>query len=175
MGFADLLSDAGLTVLNTWVTSRSYIVGDSPSQADVAVYKAVQSAPDAEKYPHAARWYKHIASHESDFPNLPGDASKPHSSYGPEAKELTVNPAENPEAEEDVDLFGSDDEEEDEEAARIREERLAEYKKKKENKPKASAKSIVTMEIKPWGNFFSKLVLCLSGIPLCPRSSSCKI
>jgi elongation factor 1-beta len=150
MGFADLLSDAGLTVLNTWVTSRSYIVGDSPSQADVAVYKAVQSAPDAEKYPHAARWYKHVASHESDFPSLPGDASKPHSSYGPEASELTVNPAENPEAEEDVDLFGSDDEEDDEEAAKIREERVAEYKKKKEHKPKTTAKSIVTMEIKPW-------------------------
>lgn len=66
-----------------------------------------------------------------------------------------MNPAENPEAEEDVDLFGSDDEE-DEEAARVREERLAEYRKKKENKPKVVAKSVVTMEIKPWG----KLSLC---------------
>ncbi|KAL2113867.1 hypothetical protein VUR80DRAFT_1992 [Thermomyces stellatus] len=149
MGFTDLLSDAGLSMLNSWVTDRSYIVGDSPSQADVAVYKAVQSSPDAEKYPHAARWYKHIASYETDFANLPGDASKPYTSYGPETSEVTVNPAENPEAEEDVDLFGSDDEE-DEEAARVREERLAEYRKKKENKPKVVAKSVVTMEIKPW-------------------------
>lgn len=151
MGFTDLLSDAGLSMLNSWVTTRSYIVGDAPSQADVAVFKAVQSAPDAEKYPNAARWYKHIASQESEFGNLPGDASQAYTTYGPDASELTVNPAENPDAEEDVDLFGSDDEEEDEEAAKIREERLAEYKKKKESKgPKPAAKSIVTMDIKPW-------------------------
>lgn len=52
-----------------------------------------------------------------------------------------------------MDLFGSDDEEEDAEAARIREERLAEYRKKKEGKTKPAAKSIVTMDVKPWGMF----------------------
>lgn len=50
-----------------------------------------------------------------------------------------------------MDLFGSDDEEEDAEAARIREERLAEYRKKKEGKAKPAAKSVVTMDVKPWG------------------------
>ncbi|KXH37900.1 DNA replication complex GINS protein PSF1 [Colletotrichum simmondsii] len=153
MGFADLLTDAGAAMLNSWLTTRSYIVGSTPSQADVATFKALQSAPDAEKYPHAARWYKHIASYESDFATLPGDASKSYSVYGPEATELPVNPAKAPAAEEDeddVDLFGSDDEEEDAEAARIREERLAEYKKKKDNKPKLAAKSVVTMDVKPW-------------------------
>ncbi|KAF3803583.1 Elongation factor 1-beta [Colletotrichum gloeosporioides] len=153
MGFADLLTDAGAAMLNSWLTTRSYIVGHSPSQADVAVYKALSSAPDAEKYPNAARWYKHISTYESEFATLPGDASKAYSVYGPEASELPVNPAKAPAAEEDeddVDLFGSDDEEEDAEAARIREERLAEYKKKKENKPKTIAKSVVTMDVKPW-------------------------
>jgi len=57
-----------------------------------------------------------------------------------------VNPAKAPaaeaEEEEDVDLFSSDDEEEDAEAVRIRDERLAEYKKK-EGKTKPAAKSIV--------------------------------
>jgi len=126
---------------------------DAPSQADVAVYKAIQTAPDAEKYAHAARWYKHIASYESEFSTLPGDASKAYSAYGPEATEVAVNPkaAEAEEEEEDVDLFGSDDEEEDAEAVRIREERLAEYRKKKEAKPKPAAKSIVTIDVKPWG------------------------
>ena len=55
-----------------------------------------------------------------------------------------MNPAKAPaeaEEEEDVDLFGSDYEEEDAEAARIREERLAEYKK--ESKTKPAAKFIV--------------------------------
>lgn len=64
-----------------------------------------------------------------------------------------MNPAAAPAAEEDdddVDLFGSDDEDDDE-AARVREERLAEYRKKKEAKPKTIAKSVVTLDVKPWG------------------------
>lgn len=125
----------------------------SSSQADVATFKALNSAPDASKYPHAARWYKHIASYESEFATLPGDASKPYTTYGPDVAEVTLNPAKAPAAEEDdddVDLFGSDDEEEDAEAERIRNERLAEYKKKKEGKTKPAAKSVVTMEVKPW-------------------------
>ncbi|KAK5659263.1 hypothetical protein OQA88_1355 [Cercophora sp. LCS_1] len=153
MGFTDLLTDAGLAVLNNWLLTRSYITGFSTSQADVAVFKALKSAPDAEKYPNAARWYKHIASYEDEFATLPGDASQPYTVYGPEVAEVTLNPAKAPAAEEDdedVDLFGSDDEEEDAEAARIREERLAEYKKKKEGKVKPAAKSIVTLDVKPW-------------------------
>ncbi|KAK4124295.1 hypothetical protein N657DRAFT_571835 [Parathielavia appendiculata] len=170
MGFTDLLSDAGLTVLNNWLLTRSYITGYaftdlvhpprsySASQADVVVFKALSANPDAAKYPNAARWYKHIASYEDDFATLPGDASKPYTVYGPEVAEVTLNPAKAPEVaaaptaeeEEDVDLFGSDDEEEDAEAARIREERLAEYRKKKEAKPKVAAKSIVTLDVKPW-------------------------
>ncbi|KAI1143583.1 putative elongation factor 1-beta [Hypoxylon sp. FL0543] len=152
MGFTDLLSDAGQAVLNSWLTTRSYVTGYSPSQADVAVFKAITSAPDAEKYPHAARWYKHIASFEDEFPTLPGDASKPYTVYGPEEAAVTLNPAKAPDAaeEEDVDLFGSDDEEEDAEAVRVREERLAAYKAKKEAKPKTIAKSMVTLDVKPW-------------------------
>ncbi|ROW15304.1 hypothetical protein VPNG_03044 [Cytospora leucostoma] len=154
MGFTDLVSDAGLTVLNSYLTTRSYIVGYTASQADVATFKAISSAPDAAKYPNAARWYKHIASYEPEFATLSGDASKPYTVYGPDESELTLNPAKAPEKaaeeEDDVDLFGSDDEEEDEEAARIREERLAEYRKKKEGKVKPAAKSVVTLDVKPW-------------------------
>ncbi|KAI1481672.1 hypothetical protein K445DRAFT_315119 [Daldinia sp. EC12] len=152
MGFTDLLSDAGLAVLNSWLTTRSYITGYSPSQADVAVFKAITSAPEAAKYPNAARWYKHIASFEDEFPTLPGDASKPYTVYGPEEVAATLNPAKAPaaEEEEDVDLFGSDDEEEDAEAVRVREERLAAYREKKAAKPKTIAKSVVTLDVKPW-------------------------
>ncbi|KAG6004389.1 hypothetical protein E4U21_001109 [Claviceps maximensis] len=153
MGFTDFLSDAGLTLLNNWVQTRSYITGYSATQADVACFKALQSSPDAAKFPHAARWYKHIATFEDDFANLTGDASKPYTVYGPEASELTLNPAAAPAAEDDdddVDLFGSDDEEDDGEAARVREERLAEYRKKKDAKPKTIAKSVVTLDVKPW-------------------------
>ena len=141
-------------MLNSWLTTRSYIVGYGPSQADVAVFKALKSTPEAAKYPHAARWYKHVATYESEFATLPGDATKSFSAYGPEEGELPINPAKTAEkAEEDdddVDLFGSDDEEEDAEAAKIREERLKAYAEKKAAKPKIAAKSVVTMDIKPW-------------------------
>jgi len=112
-------------------------------------FKAVGRAPDAEKYPHAARWYKHIASYEPEFSTLPGDSSKAYSAYGPEAAELhTDKPAGD---DDDMDdLFGSDEEEEDPEVVKEREARLAEYKKKKEAKPKPAAKSLVTLEVKPW-------------------------
>jgi elongation factor 1-beta len=153
MGFTDILTDAGLAVLNNWLLTRSYIAGYSASQADAVTFKALSAAPDAAKYPNAARWYKHIASYEDEFPTLPGDASKPYTVYGPEVAEVTLNPAKAPaaeeEEEEDVDLFGSD-EEEDAETIRVREERLAEYRKKKEGKVKPAAKSIVTMDVKPW-------------------------
>ncbi|KAM4066475.1 EF-1 guanine nucleotide exchange domain-containing protein [Hirsutella rhossiliensis] len=152
MGFAEFLSDAGLSMLNSWLLTRSYIAGHSPSQADVACFKALKSGPDADKYPHAARWYKHIATFEDEFSSLSGDSSKPYTVYGPDAAAVTLNPAKAPAAaddDDDVDLFGSDDEE-DAEAVRVREERLAEYRKKKEAKPKTTAKSIVTMDVKPW-------------------------
>ncbi|EFX02463.1 elongation factor 1-beta [Grosmannia clavigera kw1407] len=153
MGFPDVTTDAGVAVLNSWLATRSYISGYATSQADVAVFKALKSSPETAKYPHAARWYKHIASYEEEFATLSGDASKPYTTYGPEESTVTVNTAKAPAAEEeddDVDLFGSDDEEEDAEAARVREERLAEYRKKKEGKTKPAAKSVVTLDVKPW-------------------------
>lgn len=138
----------------------------SATQADVATFKAISSAPDAEKYPNAARWYKHIASFEEEFATLSGDASKPYTVYGPDATELALNPAKAPAADDDddVDLFGSDDDEDDAEAERIREERLAEYRKKKEGKTKPAAKSICTLDVKPWGMLpFSLLPYATSG------------
>ena len=87
---------------------------------------------------------------------------------------MTLNPAKAPAAEEDddedVDLFGSDDEEEDAEAARVRDERLAAYKAKKDLKPKIAAKSIVTLDVKPWGmlrpilsSYFGSRALCANN------------
>lgn len=51
-----------------------------------------------------------------------------------------------------MDLFGSDDDEEvDEAAEKLKQERLAEYAAKKAAKgPKPAAKSIVTLDVKPW-------------------------
>lgn len=112
-----------------------------PSQADVAVFKEVTSGPYA--FTNVARWYAHIASFKHD--ELPGDKSKAASAYGAGAAAPAAA-----EDDDDVDLFGSDDEEKDEEAERVKAERLAEYQKKKAAKPKPVAKSLVTLEVKPW-------------------------
>jgi len=154
MGFSDLVSDTGLKALNSWLETRSYITGYTPSQADVTVYKSVSKAPDASKYPYAARWYRHITSYEEEFSGLSGDKSSDASKYGPEADEVeTEKPAAKDAApaadDDDIDLFGSD-EEEDAEAEKLKAQRLEEYRKKKEGKTKPAAKSIVTLDVKPW-------------------------
>ncbi len=66
----------------------------------------------------------------------------------PAAKAAPAPAAE--EDDDDVDLFGSDDEEVDEEAEKVKAQRIAEYNKKKAAKPKPAAKSIVTLDVKPW-------------------------
>ena len=124
-----------------------------PSQADVVSFKAFKDSPTPAKYPHAYRWYKHLATYEPEFSSLPGDPSKAYTTYGPQAGDVTLNPAKAPAADDDddMDLFGSDDEEEDAEAAEKRKKNLEEYQKKKAGKTKPAAKSIVTLDVKPWG------------------------
>ncbi|KAK9496296.1 hypothetical protein V1508DRAFT_408247 [Lipomyces doorenjongii] len=153
MGFGDLTSATGLARLNDFLLTESFISGYSPSQADVIVFKAVGSNPDPKTYPNAARWYSNIASYESEFSDLAGDSAADIASLGPElpAEEPAPAAEEEEEEEEDVDLFGSDDEEEDAEAEKLKQQRLAEYAAKKAAKgPKPAAKSLVTLEVKPW-------------------------
>jgi elongation factor 1-beta len=130
-----------------------------PSQADVVSFKAFKREPAVEKYPHVYRWYNHIKSYESEFSTLPGDPSKAYTTYGPENVAMAVNPKNAPAEEEDeMDLFGSDEEEEDPEVVAEREKRLADYKKKKEGKSKPAAKSIVMLDVKPWGSYFTPVM-----------------
>lgn len=104
----------------------------SASQADVSVYKAFQQA-----YPDFARWFNHIAARSEEFSSFPA-ASAPAAAAAEE------------EDDDEVDLFGSD-EEEDEEAEKVKAQRVAEYQARKANKPaKPAAKSIVTLDVKPW-------------------------
>ena len=137
-----------MAALNEFLTERSYIEGTTVSQADVAVYKAVGTKPDAVKYPNVGRWFKHIASYEKEFDSLPGDKAAKASSFGPVSTKAAPEAAD--EEDEDVDLFASD-EEEDEEAEKLKQQRLAEYAAKKAQKgAKPAAKSIVTLDVKPW-------------------------
>jgi elongation factor 1-beta len=130
--------------------SNAFLSSVNASQADVAVYKAVGSKPDAAKFPNAARWYTHIASYSSEFETLAGDKAAKASDFGPEAAAAPAAAAEE-EDDDDVDLFGSDDEDVDEAAEKLKQQRLAEYAAKKAAKgPKPAAKSIVTLDVKPW-------------------------
>jgi len=144
MAFSDLKQ------LEEHLTTRSYIDGYEPSQSDVGVYKALGSAPSSTEYPHAARWYKHITSWEAEHDNLPGDKEAGAKLYGGASGSApaAATPAKE-EDDDDVDLFGSDDEE-DAEAERIKAERVAAYNEKKAGKSKVAAKSVVTLDVKPW-------------------------
>lgn len=147
MGFTDLKSDSGLSILNDYISDKSYIEGVAPTQADVAVFEAMTGAPNASMFPHAARWYSHIASYSNEFSGLSGE-KKAASEYGPEAKAPVAAKADD----DDVDLFASD-EEEDAEAERLKAQRLAEYRAKKAAKgPGPAAKSSVLIDVKPWDN-----------------------
>ncbi|KAI9571945.1 hypothetical protein HD554DRAFT_2070513 [Boletus coccyginus] len=138
---------ADLSALEQHLTTRSYVEGYTPSQADVHVYKAV-TAPVPSTCPHVARWYSHITSYSSEFDTLPG-SSTAGQSFTRTASAGSSAPPAAAEEDEEIDLFG-EDEEEDEEAEKIKAERVAAYNVKKAAKPKTIAKSVVTLEVKPW-------------------------
>ncbi|KAJ8592249.1 hypothetical protein M405DRAFT_787819 [Rhizopogon salebrosus TDB-379] len=129
--------------LEQHLTTRSYIEGYTPSQADVHVYGLI-TAPEPSKYPHSARWYSHIKSYAAEHTSLPGTSTAGQAFV----RSASAPAADAAEEEEEVDLFA--DEEEDEDAERLKAERVAAYNAKKAGKPKAAAKSVVTLEVKPW-------------------------
>ncbi|KAI6112053.1 hypothetical protein EV401DRAFT_234253 [Pisolithus croceorrhizus] len=139
-----------LDALEAHLVTRSYIEGYAPSQADVHVFKLV-TQPIGSQYPHITRWFAHIKSYSAEHDTLPG-TSNAGQAFVVQATAVSVaepEAAERKEEEEDIDLFGSDDEES-AEAERIKAERVAAYNARKANKPKAVAKSVVTLEVKPW-------------------------
>ncbi|CAI4054331.1 hypothetical protein N7582_000059 [Saccharomyces uvarum] len=131
MASTDFSKIETLKQLNASLADKSYIEGTAVSQADVAVFKAFQSA-----YPEFSRWFNHIASKADEFESFPA---------------ASAAAAEEEEDDDDVDLFGSDDEEADAAAEKLKAERIAAYNAKKAAKPaKPAAKSIVTLDVKPW-------------------------
>ncbi|KAJ3828703.1 elongation factor 1 beta/delta chain [Lentinula raphanica] len=134
-----------LSKLDQHLATRSYVEGYTPSQADVHVFQALSSAPDS-SFVNVTRWYKHIASYATEHASLSGSSKAGEAFIGSAA--AAAAPAE-AEEDDEIDLFGEDDEE-DAEAERIKAERVAAYNAKKANKPKTVAKSVVTLEVKPW-------------------------
>ncbi|XP_040890524.1 cysteine--tRNA ligase, cytoplasmic isoform X1 [Toxotes jaculatrix] len=52
--------------LNDYLTSRSYLAGFSPSQADQKAFKLLHRPPDPQ-HVHTLRWYRHIAALQKDL------------------------------------------------------------------------------------------------------------
>ncbi|XP_041699252.2 LOW QUALITY PROTEIN: elongation factor 1-beta [Coregonus clupeaformis] len=166
MGFGDLKTPGGLKVLNDFLADKSYIEGWVPSQADVAVFDAISSAPSTDLC-HALRWYNHIKSFQNKKGSLPG-VKKPLGQYGPAGVEdKTAAAGDSKDGDDDMDLFGSD-EEEDAEAEKLKEERIAAYAAKKSKKPTLIAKSSILLDVKPWDDEtdMAKLEECVRSISM---------
>jgi len=176
MGFGDLKTPTGLKVLNDFLADKSYIEGFVPSQADMAVFDAISSAPAAD-LTHALRWFNHIKSYQKEKTSLPG-VKKPLGQYGPAGVEDTTTTTtaaavagagDAKDDDDDFDLFGSDEEEEeDEESIKMKEERVAAYNAKKSKKPALIAKSSILLDVKPWDDEtdMAKLEECVRSIEL---------
>ncbi|KAL4065504.1 hypothetical protein V8B97DRAFT_1165456 [Scleroderma yunnanense] len=137
-----------LDSLEAHLSTRSYVEGYAPSQADVHVFRLI-AEPIASSYPHTKRWYTHIQSYSAEHDTLPGTSTAGQAFVQAAAESAPpASGSAEAEEEEEIDLFGSEDE--DEEAEKLKAERVAAYNARKANKPKTIAKSVVTLEVKPW-------------------------
>uniref|UniRef100_A0A3Q2YIW0 Elongation factor 1-beta n=1 Tax=Hippocampus comes TaxID=109280 RepID=A0A3Q2YIW0_HIPCM len=89
-----------LKTLNDFLSDKSYIEGFVASQADVAVFEAIASAP-LPTFCHLLRWYNHIKSFHGGKADLPAVNKQ---FVLPDTPPTSTN------SDEDLDLFGSDDE-----------------------------------------------------------------
>lgn len=162
--FADLTSAEGLTQVNAYLASRSYVFGLEPTTQDADLLKALGSAPDAAQYPHAARYYSHISSFGPDakFAALAGLTVGVGSVAAPAAKKKKKKGLLDSSSEEEEGgkgLLDSDSEESDYdakaaaraakvlvEAAKLKAARAAKGKRK------PCARSEIIFDIKPWSD-----------------------
>eukprot|EP00210_Caulerpa_lentillifera_P001365 g1313.t1 len=157
--FKCLSTEEGLTQLNEHLAPRSYISGYQASNDDLAVYAALTGPPEAGKYTHAARWYKHIkALVGASFPGK-GEGVKIEGASGDSVAngskavgaEEEIEPdimADDDDDDEDLDLFGEMTEEE--KAAKEEQKKIIEAKKAKAKANAAKAKSMIIIDVKPW-------------------------
>jgi len=110
-------------LLDNHLATRSYIVGDTSSQTDVNTFTAIKLAPNALEFPHAARWYKQIASYDKvDLEALPATEG---------SQELGLITSDSSKGA-TASKFGGD------------------HLSSNEVKKTSIAKTVVTLEVKPW-------------------------
>lgn len=154
ISFADLHTEAGIKILDEFLSGKTYISGDQISKDDIRVYAAVTGKPGA-GFPNASRWHETVSSAlAARFPGeaagvkIAGQAATPAPSSAVSAaeteKEAPAAAAAVVEDEDDeLDLFG-DETEEEKKAAADRE------ASKPSSKKKESGKSSILLDVKPW-------------------------
>jgi len=135
-------SKPDLAKLDSFLLDKSYIAGWEVSSEDVAVFKALAAAPKSD-FVNALRWWNHINSYSSEFSKL-----------GCAAAAAADDDEDEDDDDDDMDFFGSDDEEEDAAAEALKAKRIADYNARKaekaEKKGVVAAKSMITLDVKPW-------------------------
>merc|ERR1739848_444895 len=128
-------SKPDLAKLNSYLLDKSYISGFDASSEDVAVFKALSSAPSAD-FENALRWWNHINSYSAEFSKLGCAAA------------AAADDDDDEDDDDDMDFFNSDDE-----AERVKAERVAAHNAKKAAKVATKgaviAKSMITLDVKP--------------------------
>ena len=127
---------------NGFMGSKSYVEGWTFSEADTAMFAKFQAIPDAQKYPHAYRWYIHAAA----LQGIRGLNLAPPTQAASEKKKTDDD-------DDDFDVFGDDDEEEEDAPKESRAEMLARLKKEAEERTarkEAKQRTLVAIEVKPW-------------------------
>jgi elongation factor 1-beta len=126
--------------------SKSYIEGWTYTPADSDMLAKFEAMPDSVKYPHAYRWYIHIAA----LQGIRGLNIAPPVAAAAATKAPAAAAAKD---DDDFDVFGGDDDEEDDEPKESRGDMLARLKKEAEvrtAKKEAKQRTLVAIEIKPW-------------------------
>merc|ERR1739848_453371 len=122
-------SKPDLAKLNDFLLDKSYISGWECSAEDVAVFKALSSAPGASLV-NALRWWNHINSYKADFAKFGSCAA------------AAADDDEEEDDDDDMDFFGSDDDDEVDAAAEaLKQKRVDEYNARKAKK--AAEKGVV--------------------------------
>lgn len=149
-GQFDVATDKGMAAFNGFMGSKSYVEGWNFSPVDADMFGQMASLPDASKYPHAYRWYIHIAALQGVRglnlnPPAPAAAAAAPAPAAAAAKKGKAD-------DDDFDVFGDDDEEE-ETPKESRADMLARLKKEAEErtaKKEAKQRTLVSIEVKPW-------------------------
>lgn len=138
--FNDLDKDVGLKKFNGYLTGKSYVEGYCFSTADQTTFTKCVKCPVASKYPHAFRWYMHVASLLGVRVALVQDDC---------TADKKVEKKKQEESDDDDDMFGDDDEE-DEEEAKAAAKKRADAAKATKVKKVVVERSQVVLEVKPW-------------------------